>query len=90
MTVGLFAAVERGDVGAVDDGDVFGVKMPRRRGAGRGVVFAVAGWWSGWLGGHSAVTSVMAVRAAVSSTMGLLSANAAVRAWMARLLTARG
>lgn len=39
----VFAAVERGDVGAVEGGDVFGVKMPRRRGAGRGFVFTVAG-----------------------------------------------
>jgi hypothetical protein len=32
----------------------------------------------------------MAVRVQVSSTMVLLVANAAMRAWMARLLTARG
>jgi hypothetical protein len=33
---------------------------------------------------------VIAARTAFSSTMDLLVANAAVREWMARLLTARG
>jgi len=42
------------------------------------------------LGGHSVVTSVTAVRALDSSTMFLSAANAATRAWRARLLTARG
>jgi hypothetical protein len=36
------------------------------------------------------VTSVIAVRAADSSTMPLLAANAAISAAIARLLTARG
>jgi Family of unknown function (DUF6444) len=40
--------------------------------------------------GWSPVTSVTAARAAGSSTMPLPSANAATRAWRARLLTARG
>lgn len=39
---------------------------------------------------YSAVTSVTAARAEASSTMALLSAKAATRAWTARLLTARG
>src|SRR6266545_3713517 len=54
---------------------------------------AVAGgaWWSGCRGGgHSVVTSVTAARALDSSTMALFAANAATRAWMARLFTARG
>ena len=48
-------------------------------------------WCSGCRGGvQSAVTSVTAVRVEDSSTMALSSANAATRAWRARLLTARG
>ena len=45
-------------------------------------------WWRG--GGQSVVTSVMAVRALCSSTMDLRPAQAATRAWVAMLLTARG
>ena len=48
-------------------------------------------WWSwGRGGGHSVVTSVTAALAEDSSTMALLVANAATRAWTARFFTARG
>ena len=48
-------------------------------------------WCSGCRGGvQSAVTSAMAVWVEDSSTMALSAANAATRAWSARLLTARG
>lgn len=40
--------------------------------------------------GYPVVASSMAVRAEVSSTMPLPSANAAMSAWMLRLLSARG
>jgi hypothetical protein len=56
-----------------------------------GLVVTLAAWLSRWRGaGHSVVTSVTAARAELSSTMLLLPANAAIRAWTARLLTARG
>ena len=45
-------------------------------------------WWRG--GGQSVVISVTAARALCSSTMFLRAAQAATRAWVARLLTARG
>ena len=60
------------------------------------------GWWAGtWSArcravrrgdgpGQSVPVSEIAVRAAFSSTVGLLRANAAVRALTARLFTARG
>ena len=48
-------------------------------------------WCSGCrCGVQSAVTAAMAVRVVDSSTMALSAANAATRAWSARLLTARG
>src|SRR5579872_5210949 len=48
-------------------------------------------WCSCWrVGGQSAVTSAAAALALVSSTMALRVAQAAMRAWMARLLTALG
>jgi integrase/recombinase XerD len=59
--------------------------------------FGPAGWvlagpwcacWRG--GGQSAVISVTAARALCSSAMDLRPAMAAIRAWVARLLTARG
>ncbi len=59
----------------------------RGRGAGRlgdGLFVGVTA------GGQSAPVSEIAVRAAFSSTIALLRANAAVRALTARLLTARG
>jgi hypothetical protein len=40
--------------------------------------------------GCSVMTSLIAARVEDSSTMALPSANAAMSAWMARLLTARG
>ena len=48
-------------------------------------------WCACWRGGgQSVVTSVTAARALCSSTMFLRPAMAATRAWVARLLTARG
>ena len=89
---GLLPAAERADDGASAGADVGGMSRPRRHGAGRGLVGGVAGWSSGWRwwGGHSAVTSATAARVEDSSTMALSAANAATRAWTARLLTARG
>ena len=96
---GVLPAVKRDDVAAVDGDDVVDVPRPRRLGAGRGLVVGVAVWWSGCRsrqgegrrgGGHSAVTSATAARVEDSSTMVLSVANAATRAWRARLLTARG
>lgn len=44
-----------------------------------------------WCGhGHSPMTSTTAILAAASSTIDLLAAKVATRAWMARLLTCRG
>jgi hypothetical protein len=88
---GLLAAVERADVGVIDGADVRGVRKPRRRGAGRGLVVMVAAWSSWWWSAHSAVTSATAARAEDSSTMDLsLSTRAAMRAWRLMLLIARG
>lgn len=88
----VLAAAGRADDGVVDDADVGDVSRPRRRGAGRGLVVAVARCPSGrrWCGDHSAVTSATAARVEDSSTMALSEANAATRAWSATLLTARG
>jgi hypothetical protein len=87
----VLTAAEDADVGVVVGVDGLGVKKPRRWGAGRGLVFRVAGWSSGWrFCVHSVVTSVMAARAEVSSTMVLLVEKAAMSAWRARLLMARG
>ena len=90
--VPLLPAAERADDGAIEDADVGDVSRPRRRGAGRGLVVGVAWWSSGWraCGDHSVVTSATAARVEDSSTMALSAANAATRAWTARLLTARG
>jgi len=88
---GVLAAVEYADIGVVEGADGWGVKKPRRWGSGRGLVFGVSVWSSGWrCCVHSVVTSVMAARVEVSSTMVLLVAKAAMSAWTARLLTARG
>ena len=88
----VLPAAERADDGASAGADVGDVIRPRRHGAGRGLVVGVAGWSSGWrwCGDHSAVTSATAARVEDSSTMALSAANAATRAWTARLLTARG
>jgi hypothetical protein len=88
----LLAATERVDDRVIEGADVWDVSRPRRRGAGRGLVVGVARWSSGcrcW-GGHSAVTSATAARVEDWSTMALSAANAATRAWRARLFTARG
>jgi len=88
----LLPAAESADGHAIVVSDVWGVSRPGRHGAGRGLVVGVV-WWSlgcRWCGGQSAVTSVTAVRVEDSSTMALSAANAATRAWTARLLTARG
>ena len=92
LLVWVLAAAERADDGAMEDADVGDVSRPRRRGAGRGLVVGVARCSSGrrWCGDHSVVTSATAARVEDSSTMALSAANAATRAWTARLLTARG
>ena len=87
----LLAAAEGDDGGVMDGDDVVDVSRPRRQGAGRGLVVELAR--SSLLcrvGCQSAVTSAMAARVEDSSTMALSAANAATRAWTARLLTARG
>lgn len=87
----VLAAVEDDDGGVIDGDDVVEVSRPRRQGAGRGLVVGVARCWSSRrVVCQSAVTSATAVRVEDSSTMALSAANAATRAWMARLLTARG
>lgn len=64
------------------------VGRPRLLVAGGALVGGVRAWSAGW--GQSALVSEIAMRAAFSSTMAALRANAAVRAFRARLLTARG
>src|SRR3954454_16242350 len=88
----LLAAAERADDRVIEGADVGDVSRPRRRGAGRGLVVGVAACSSGRRtgGDHSVVTSATAARVEDSSTMALSEANAATRAWTARLLTARG
>ena len=80
----VFPVTEDADVAVVD-------------GEGVRAWFGPAGWvlagpwcacWRG--GGQSVVISVTAARALCSSTMFLRPAQAATRAWVARLLTARG
>ena len=72
------------DVAVIGDEDVGAVDGP----AG----WVLAGpWCACWRrGGQSVVTSVTAARALCSSTRFLRPAMAATRAWVARLLTARG
>jgi hypothetical protein len=88
----LLGAAEYADDGVIQDADVGDMSRPRRRGAGRGLVVEVARWSSGRRAraDHSVVTSATAARVEDSSTMALFAANAATRAWTARLLTARG
>src|SRR5205814_575715 len=80
----LFPVTQDDDVAVIDDEDVGEVDGP----AG----WVLAGpWCACWRGaGQSVVTSVTAARALCSSTMFLRPAMAATRAWVARLLTARG
>ena len=82
--VEVFPVAQDDDVAVIDDEDV---------GAGDGPAgWVLAGpWCACWRGGgQSVVTSVTAARALCSSTMFLRPAMAATRAWVARLLTARG
>ena len=80
----VLPAIRRAHVGVVAGEHAGRVRSPAGRLLG-------GAWWSGCRRGvHSVVTSVMAVRAEDSSTMFLVSAKAASRAWRARLLTARG
>jgi hypothetical protein len=80
----LLTGIHGGLVGGVDDEDVRDGQWPRRCPAGP---FS----WSGCrCSAQSAVTSVTAARVADSSTMALPAAKVATRAWVARLLTARG
>ena len=80
----LFPVAQDEDVAVIDGEDVRACSGP----AG----WVLAGpWCACWRGGgQSVVISVMAARALCWSTMDLRAAIAATRAWVARLLTARG
>jgi len=80
----LFPVTQDEDVAVVAGEDL------RADGGPAGWVLA-GPWCACWRGGgQSVVTSVTAARALCSSTMDLRPAQAAIRAWVARLLTARG
>ena len=80
----LFPVTEDEDVAVIDGEDGRAQFGPAS--------WVLAGPWCAWWrgGGQSVVISVMAARALCSSTMFLRAAQAATRAWVARLLTARG
>jgi hypothetical protein len=80
----VFPVIQDEDVAVTEDEDVRATPRPRR--------LVLAGpWCACWRGGgQSVVISVTAARALVSSTMDLRPAQAATRAWVAMLLTARG
>ena len=80
----VFPVTEDEDVAVAEDEDVRAWCGP----AGWVLAGPWCAWWRG--GGQSVVISVMAARALVSSTMDLRPAQAATRAWVAMLLTARG
>ncbi len=84
VSLGVFPVTEDEDVEVIDGEDVRAWFGP----AG----WVLAGpWCACWRGGgQSVVISVIAARAPFSSTMDLRFAQAATRAWVAMLLTARG
>jgi hypothetical protein len=88
----VLSVVDLADDGVICVADDRGVRRPRPRGADGALVGSVVGCSGGVTdgAGQSAPVSEMAMRAAFSSTMELLRANAAVRALTARLLIARG
>ena len=84
QVVAVFPVTEDEDVAVIDGEDGRAQFGPAS--------WVLAGPWCAWWrgGGQSVVISVMAARALCSSTMFLRAAQAATRAWVARLLTARG